>query len=69
MRDTSKLIALGRSAPAVKNEIKVYSPAGEGLIWFNVSKITLSDTRSYRHTFLIMLVGCRQYHSIWVDDG
>jgi hypothetical protein len=37
MRDTSKLIALGRSAPVVKNEIKVYSPGGEGLIWFAVN--------------------------------
>lgn len=36
MRDISKLVALGRSQPAVKNEIRVYSPAGEGLVWFNV---------------------------------
>jgi hypothetical protein len=41
MRDTSKLIALGRSAPVVKNEIKVYSPGGEGLIWFAVGAFPL----------------------------
>lgn len=38
MRDTSKLVAIGRSQPVVKNEIRVYSPAGEGLVWFNVRR-------------------------------
>jgi hypothetical protein len=43
MRDTSKLVALGRSAPVVKNEIKVFSPAGEGLMWFSVSNVPCYD--------------------------
>lgn len=36
MRDTSRLVALGRSQPVIKNEIRVYSPAGEGIMWFTV---------------------------------
>ncbi|KAI0370539.1 vacuolar protein sorting-associated protein 16 [Pilatotrama ljubarskyi] len=36
MRDTSKLVALGRGAPAFsKAQIQVYSPAGEGLLLFS----------------------------------
>ncbi|KAL5523006.1 VPS16 [Sanghuangporus sanghuang] len=35
MRDTTKMIALGRSAPPfAKNEVRVYSSAGEGLLVF-----------------------------------
>lgn len=37
MRDTSKLVALGRGGPAfTKSQIQVYSPAGEGLLLFSV---------------------------------
>jgi len=37
MRDHGKLLALGRSTPAVtKAQIQVYSPAGEGLLIFSV---------------------------------
>lgn len=37
MRDTTKMISLGRSVPSfTKNEIRVYSSAGEGLLVFTV---------------------------------
>jgi hypothetical protein len=37
MRDQTKLMALGRSTPAItKAQIQVYSPAGEGLLVFSV---------------------------------
>lgn len=37
MRDTTKMIALGRATPAFsKAQIHVYSPAGEGLLIFSV---------------------------------
>lgn len=37
MRDHTKLLALGRSTPAItKAQIQVYSPAGEGLLVFSV---------------------------------
>ncbi|KIJ36797.1 hypothetical protein M422DRAFT_179088, partial [Sphaerobolus stellatus SS14] len=40
MRDTNKLIALGRGVPAIsKSEIRVYSSVGEGLLLFTVRKI------------------------------
>lgn len=36
MRDTSKMVALGRGGPAfTKSQIQVYSPAGEGLLLFS----------------------------------
>ncbi|PPQ86643.1 hypothetical protein CVT25_006827 [Psilocybe cyanescens] len=36
MRDNTKLIALGRSTPAIsKSQIQIYSPAGEGLLVFS----------------------------------
>ncbi|KAG1736151.1 Vps16, C-terminal region-domain-containing protein [Suillus paluster] len=36
MRDTSKLVALGRGGPPfTKSQIQVYSPAGEGLLLFS----------------------------------
>ncbi|KZP18145.1 vacuolar protein sorting-associated protein 16 [Athelia psychrophila] len=41
MRDTSKIIALGRSAPVMKNEVRIYSPAGEGLVWFTWEAATI----------------------------
>ena len=41
MRDTTKMIALGRATPAFsKAQIQVYSPAGEGLLLLSVD-ITL----------------------------
>ena len=37
MRDTTKMVALGRGAPAFsKAQIQVYSPAGEGVLLFSV---------------------------------
>jgi hypothetical protein len=37
MRDSTKLLALGRVTPAVtKAQIQVFSPAGEGLLLFSV---------------------------------
>lgn len=37
MRDTTKLVALGRATPAFsKAQIQIYSPAGEGLLLFSV---------------------------------
>lgn len=37
MRDHTKLISLGRSAPALsKSQIQIYSPAGEGMLVFSV---------------------------------
>jgi hypothetical protein len=45
MRDTTKLIALGRTTPAMtKAQIQIYSPAGEGLLLFSVD-ISPSWTR------------------------
>ena len=45
MRDSSKLIALGRGMPSVnKSEIRIYSSVGEGLLIFTVS---LVRTRKY----------------------
>ena len=42
MRDTSKLVAVNRAAPAFsKAQISVYSPAGEGILLFSV------DNRCY----------------------
>lgn len=39
MRDTSKMIAMGRSVPVfAKNEVRVYSSAGDGLLVFTVSR-------------------------------
>lgn len=36
MRDTSKMVALGRGGPSfTKSQIQVYSPAGEGLLLFS----------------------------------
>jgi hypothetical protein len=69
MRDTSKLIALGRSAPVVKNEIRVYSPDGEGLLWFNVNDLALHPPCLSPANATDMLVGFGEYNSIWVDDG
>jgi len=37
MRDHTKLLALGRSTPAItKSQIQIYSPAGESLLVFSV---------------------------------
>lgn len=37
MRDTTKLIVLGRATPASgKSQIQIYSPAGEGLLMLSV---------------------------------
>ena len=37
MRDTAKMVALGRGAPTFsKAQIQVYSPAGEGVLLFSV---------------------------------
>ena len=37
MRDSSKIIALGGGVPAVaKDEIRVYSSSGEGIVLFTV---------------------------------
>lgn len=37
MRDSSKVISLGRNVPSfAKNEVRVYSSAGEGLLVFTV---------------------------------
>lgn len=40
MRDTSKVVALSRSStPFAKNEIRVYSSSGEGVLSFSVLPI------------------------------
>jgi len=42
MRDTSKLVALGRGGPPFsQSQIQVYSPAGEGLLLFSVDILHL----------------------------
>jgi hypothetical protein len=69
MRETSKLIALGRSAPVVKNEIRVYSPSAEGLMWFSVGLFPRLPPTLPTHVNDILLVEFRKYRSIWVDDG
>ena len=39
MRDTSKMIALGRNVPSfAKNEVRIYSSSGEGLLVFAVGE-------------------------------
>lgn len=42
MRDHTKLLTLGRSAPAItKSQIQIYSPAGESLLVFSVDIQTI----------------------------
>jgi hypothetical protein len=37
MRDSTKVVALGRTTPAfAKAQLQIYSPAGEGLLLFSV---------------------------------
>lgn len=46
MRDTSKVVALSRSStPFAKNEIRVYSSSGEGVLSFSVLPIYLCSYR------------------------
>lgn len=68
MRDTTRLVALGRSAPVMKNEIRVYSPAGEGLMLFTVNDFAFSSTFSLADADAIQ-VGNGHHHSTWVDYG
>jgi len=46
MRDSSKLISIGRSSVLSKSQIQVYSPAGEGLLSGNRGR--LSDLHGLR---------------------
>lgn len=49
MRDTSKLVALGRGGPAfTKSQIQLYSPAGEGLLLFMGSRPDSSVRMDFR---------------------
>ena len=42
MRDTSKIIAIGRAGPALsRSQIQVFSSAGEGLLLLNVGILLL----------------------------
>lgn len=36
MRDPSKIVAIGRGGTSSRSQVQVYSPAGEGLLLFNV---------------------------------
>jgi len=36
MRDSSKIVAIGRGGTSSRSQVQVYSPAGEGLLLFNV---------------------------------
>ncbi|KAF9530298.1 vacuolar assembling/sorting protein VPS16 [Crepidotus variabilis] len=79
MRDHSKLIALGRTMPAVtKSQIQVYSPAGEGLLLFSWDQgkiirfgwtideklVVLNEEGTYR---LYDLQGDYQQHSLGTE--
>lgn len=65
MRDSTKLLALGRMTPAVtKAQIQVFSPAGEGLLLFSVDAFFHLEVE-----FLLMsrvLVGPRKNSEVWL---
>jgi len=65
MRDSTKLMALGRVTPAVtKAQIQVYSPAGEGLLLFSVDALLMQawDLADHR------TVGPREDRQVWLDS-
>ena len=63
MRDSSKLIALGRGMPSTnKSEIRIFSSVGEGLLIFTVSLATYTPVQ-----FSLRTVGPRQDRSVWLD--
>jgi hypothetical protein len=63
MRDSSKMIALGRGMPTInKSEIRIYSSVGEGLIMF-----TVSPNVHMQLLFLLHVVGPRQDYPVWLD--
>ncbi|KAL0960087.1 hypothetical protein HGRIS_011732 [Hohenbuehelia grisea] len=81
VRDTSKLVALGRTTPALnKTQIQIYSPAGEGLLLFSWDQgkivrfgwthderlVILNEEGVYR---LYDLQGDYQQHSLGSDAG
>ncbi|KAH9852249.1 vacuolar protein sorting-associated protein 16 [Lenzites betulinus] len=81
MRDTTKVVALGRAAPAFsKAQIQVYSPAGEGLLLFSWDQakivrfgwthderlVVLNEEGVYR---IYDLQGEYQQHSLGSDAG
>ncbi|KAI0828653.1 vacuolar protein sorting-associated protein 16 [Trametes gibbosa] len=81
MRDTTRVVALGRAAPAFsKAQIQVYSPAGEGLLlfswdqakivrfgWTNDERlVVLNEEGVYR---IYDLQGEYQQHSLGSDAG
>ncbi|KAF8887599.1 vacuolar protein sorting-associated protein 16 [Infundibulicybe gibba] len=81
MRDSSKIIALGRAAPSLgKSQIQVYSPAGESLLLFswdqgriirfgwnsNEQLVVLNEEGVYR---LYDLQGDYQQHSLGGEAG
>jgi hypothetical protein len=68
MRDTTKLIALGRATTPAKAQIQIYSPAGEGLLVFSVDA-SLYYVMIREFANLINLVGSRQHHSFRMDIG
>lgn len=66
MRDTAKLMVLGRDQPSfTKSEIRIYSSAGEGMLVFSVHTklrlISLADPAS------ISIVVPRKGGEVWVD--
>lgn len=69
MRDTTKLIALGRATtPPAKAQIQIYSPAGEGLLVFSVDA-PLYYVAIREFADMGNLVGSRQHHSFRMDNG
>jgi hypothetical protein len=66
IRDSSKLIALGRSGIASKTQVQIYSPAGEGLLLFSVDKYSRLPLTPL--LILSFLVGPRKDRPLWVDS-
>lgn len=66
MRDTTKLVALGRATPSfAKAQIQIYSSAGEGILVLSVAISVLFC--SYMLAEYAYVVGPGQDHSFWMD--
>ena len=68
MRDNTKMVALGRGAPAFsKSQIQVFSPAGDGLLLFSVDIMSL-----FRELLELIvcshIVGSEQDCQVWLDS-
>ncbi len=69
MRDTSKVVALGRGQPTfAKAEIRVYSSAGEGLLLFSVlTCLNILEFPLIRDVLFSLAVVPGKNNQIWLD--